>query len=330
MRALVLGALIELAGCVDGFQGSNIQFDFSPGTPIQATLGQAMPGPGELPINTHYTLYAVQDDVDGAGRPVARLFEVQRFEIHRIVDLASPCFIDVGAHVPHPGLHVSQYAKQIEQDTGISDPSHPPPGSTEQQQIDVATAITRQGEVGLLASDMGLKVVSGASVATYPAVATSCTDTSSIPPPTCTDPDANARRLAACQGFWRANPDYFEGTDRVLTAPLAGTTHGMVDGMNPINLAPVGGAQFFVTSQLDGFDAYAVYWQYDDANGDGMPDYPTSVPPDQRSATGTQLLFGTPTTPTRGVIHVHLTGPDLGVTAELAIFAHLDQDDSSF
>ena len=310
MRALLP---IALAGCVDGFQGSNVQFDFSPATPIQASVGAAMAGLGELPTLSHFTLYAFQTGTDSGGQPVGRLFELQQFEIHRIVDLASPCFIDVGAHVPHPGLHVSQYAKVIEADTGISDPANPPAGATEQEKIDVATAITRQGEVALLASDMGLKVVSSASTASYPAVDSGCSESSKIPAPTCIDDASNARRLAMCQAFWKANPDYFEGTDRVLTSPLSGTTHGMVDGMNPINLAPVGGAQFFVGAELDGFDGYAVYTQ-DDAG----------------AGPGSLLLFGKPTEPTRGVIHVHMTGAVPQLSAELAIFANLDEDTSSF
>ena len=156
----------------------------------------------------------------------------------------------------------------------------------------------------------------------------------------CTDAAANLRRLAACQAAWHADatagPDlpgvgYFEGTDRVLTQPLNGVTQGFVDGRNPVNLAPVGGSQFFVDEILDGFDGFAVYWQYDDADHDGQPDYPASVPVADRSPTGQQLLFGRPTAPTRGVIHVHMTNliqPLL--TAEVAIFADLGSDDVQF
>jgi hypothetical protein len=100
----------------------------------------------------------------------------------------------------------------------------------------------------------------------------------------------------------------------VLTAPLGGVTHGMVDGRNPINMAPVGGAQFFLDEALDDIDAYAIYTQ-----ADGM-DTP-----------GTQLLFGRPTMQTRGVLHVHLVSPaDPALTAELAVFADLGQDDVHF
>ena len=307
MRRIALVTL-ALAGCIDGFHGSNVQVDFAPGTPVEADVG-ATPGAGEIPANAHFTLYAVSGDAT-----VGRLFELQRFEIHHLVDLTSPCFIDVGPHVPHPGLHVSQYAKVIEQDTGIPDPTNPPPGASSASETEAATALQRQMNVALLAGAGGLDVVTSASTATYPAVAADCSGGPGIPPPTCTDEKSNQRRLAACQAAWHADPGYFEGTDRDLTSPLAGTTYGMVDGLNPVNLAPVGGAQFFVDSELAGFDAFAIYWQ-----ADGMDD------------PGTLLFYGTPTMPTRGVVHVHMTSPGTpGLTADLAIFANVDQDSVHF
>jgi hypothetical protein len=323
VRTTVL-ALVVLAGCVDEFSGSNVQFDFSPSMPSQAPAG-AMPKATELPTNIHFTLYAFQEDP-----MVGRLFAVQDFEIHKIVELTSPCFIDVGAHVPHPGLHVTQYATVIGMDTGIPDISMPPPGATEQQKIDAATAVQREMNVAALAGDSGLKVVSGASPAAYDGVAADCNDTTKIPPPTCIDEASNKRRLDMCQAMWKDNPEYFEGTDRVLTAPLAGVTHGMVDGQNPINLSPVGGAQFFVDEALAGFDGFAVYWQFDDADLDGMPDYPAGFPDAQKTPVGQLLLFGRPTEPTRDVLHVHMASPSSALTAELAIFANLGTDSTHF
>ena len=63
-------------------------------------------------------------------------------------------------------------------------------------------------------------------------------------------------------------------------------------------------------------DAFAIYWRLDDAE-----------PP------GTLLMYGTPTvpSPTRGVMHVPLhsqSNPSL--SADLAIFADLGQDDVNF
>lgn len=333
MRALRLSLAVGLAGCVNGFTGSNVQIDFSPATPAQAPAG-ATPKSTELPTNIHFLLYAFQNGSDASGNPVGRLFEVRRFEIHKIVDPTSPCFIDVGPHVPHPGLHVSQYAKVIGADNGI-DPNNlanPPPGATPQQQIDVATAVQRMANVTALAGDSGMKAVTSASQATYPAVAADCAGApDQLPPPTCTDDAANARRLALCQAAWRADPNLWEGTDRVLTAPLGGTTFGMVDGLNPVNLGPVGGAQLFVDDALVGFDGYAVYWQFDDTDGDGQPDYPASFPVAQRSTAGQLLVFGTPTMPTRGVTHVHLKSPSSPlVVADMAIFAGLGDDNTQF
>ena len=293
---------------------------------------QAAPGatvkPSQLPNNVNLRLFAVDESSTKSS-----LFEVQRFEIHRLVDLASPCFIDVGPHVPHPGLHVSQFAAQIQIDDMIPDVANPPAGATSAQEIEVATAIQRQNNVRLLASDGGIAAVTSASTSKYPAVDADCTG-SGLPPPTCTDAASNARRLAKCQAAWTADKNLFEGTDRVLTQPLNGVTYGTVDGMNPVNLGPVGGAQFFVDSNLANFTTYAIYFQYDDADGDGKPDYPASVPAANRNdATGTLLYYGhtSATEATRGVIHAHLanvSNPQL--TVELAIFADLGNDNVQF
>jgi hypothetical protein len=302
-------AVAAAGGCVEGFRGSNLQLDLSPGTPVQAhVMGAVMAG--ELPASTHFAIYGIQQDV-----AQDRLFELERFEIHRIVDPTSPCFIDVGDHVLHPGLHVTAYAAKIAEDTGITDLANPPAGATEQQKIEMATAIQRMANVAALGSAAGIKVVSSASTAAYPMVAMGCTGPADqIPPPMCTDEASNKRRLALCQAAWNQDPGLWEGTDRVLTAPLGGVTHGMVVGRNPINLAPVGGAQFFVDEALDRIDAYAIYTQTDGVD-----------------APGTQLLFGRPTMPTRGVFHVHLVSPsDPALTAEMAVFADLGQDDVHF
>jgi hypothetical protein len=157
--------------------------------------------------------------------------------------------------------------------------------------------------------------VTSASKASYPAMAADCNGPSDqIPPPSCMDDDSNRRRLALCQATWKANPDLWEGTDRVLTAPLNGITHGMV--LIPVTVAgtPVGGAQFFVDNPLANIDAFGIYFQSD------ALDTP-----------GTQLFFGRPTMPTRGVLHVHLVSPlNPALTSEMAVFTDLGQDDVHF
>jgi hypothetical protein len=161
----------------------------------------------------------------------------------------------MSASVPHPGLHVTQFLQQIALDNGFTvmgsvvDLANPPAGATERQKIDVATAV-REINVQALASDResGRVVGVGGDVSN---LAPDCNGPDFlIPPPTCTDEASNQRQLALCQAAWDSDDQLFEGTDRVLTSPLNGETHGMVDGISPINLAPVGGAQMFVDESL--------------------------------------------------------------------------------
>ncbi len=306
-----IAAAVTSGGCVEGFRGSNVQLDLGFGTPVQAHLNGA-PAAGELPANSHFRIYAIQQDATAD-----RLFEIDRFELHYLIDQGSPCFIDVGDQVPHPGLHVTQYAKKIAEDTGIADIANPPASASEQQKALMATALQRMQNVAALAGASGLpiKVVTSVSTTAYPAVAADCAGSADqIPPATCTDDASNQRRLSLCQATWRSDPNLFEGTDRILTAPLNGVTRGMVVGRNPINMAPVGGAQFFVDEALDNVDAYAIYTQADGVD-----------------APGTQLLFGEPARPTRGVWHTHLVSPaNPMLTAEMAVFAELGDDDVHF
>jgi hypothetical protein len=84
--------------------------------------------------------------------------------------------------------------------------------------------------------------------------------------------------------------------------------------MNPINLAPIGGAQFFVDEAVGSMDAYAIYYQRDDMDDPGN-----------------LLLYGTPTYPTRGISHVHLTSTTNPLlTADMAVFVDLGEDDVHF
>jgi hypothetical protein len=307
-----------LSGCVSGFQGANVQLDLSPATPVQAGV-LAMRGPAELAAATHFTLYAVQEETLPDMTRQDHLFEVARFEVHHIVDTSSPCFIDVGDHVTYPGLHVTQFARRIQEDTGITDPAHPPPGATQPQIEAVATALARMAKIAALTGPNGLIAVTSASAAPYPTVAMDCSGPADqLPPPQCIDSASNQRRLQLCQQTWKADPRLWEGTDRVLTAPLNGTTFGLV--LNPMTPAgtAVGGAQIFVDSALVGVDAYAIYFQDD-------------LPAPGADGPGTQLYFGRPTMPTRGVSHVHMVSPiNPALTAELAVFADLGQDDVQF
>src|SRR5690606_1505056 len=134
VRRSWLVSVAWLAGCVDAFGGSNVQIDLSAGTPPQAPAQRAAQE-GELPSDIHFRLYAIKE----AGGTDS-LFELQRFEIHRLVDPTSPCFIDVGPNVPFPGLHVTRFFDKMAEATGITDVANPPPGATREQQILAGTA----------------------------------------------------------------------------------------------------------------------------------------------------------------------------------------------
>ncbi len=308
----MLVSCLVLAGCVDGFEGAAVQIDLSPFTPAQASEGQA-PDATELPAQTYFTLWRV-DDAPGGMQTFG---ELQRFEVHRVVDPDSPCFIDVGEQVPYEGLHITQFAAKVAEVTGITDLANPPADATENERIDAATSVQRMANVMALATaPAGVKVVTTASVTQYPAVDADCTG-AGLPPPTCMDSGSNARRLRVCREVWAADPLKFEGTDRVLTAPLSGTTFGFVVGMNPINQSPVGGAQFLTLDTL----------------ADPAPDaYAVTIDADGAATPGTVFLFGTPVpTATRGVTHVRMGSPVNPMAgAVLAVFANLGEDEVDF
>jgi len=300
---------IAATGCFDGFRGSNVQIDMSPATPAQASAG-ATPKPGELPNNIRFTLYGIQKYDNKEA-----LFALTSFEIHKVVDVNSPCFIDMGQTARFPGVHAAYYADKLAEVTGIADYKNPPAGASENDKIDAATAAQREINIELLGGDNGVKALTSASATKYPTVAANCSGPADqLPPPMCKDDESNKKRLALCQKTWDSDPDLWEGTDRVLTSPLAGTTYGMVLGTNPLNFAPIGGASFYVEEALSSMDAYALYYRTDDG-----------------ADPGTLFLYGTPSAPTRGVVKVRMTNvnnPNL--SAELAVFADLGEDDVHF
>jgi hypothetical protein len=331
------------SACVDEFDGANIQMDFGAATPRQFLSGAGVMG-AHLPSNTHYRLYGVNETYDGTGALVATDYvELQRFEIHRIIELASPCYIDPEG-TRFPGVHVTQFAAKMSEATGITDITAPPPGTAEEDIIDQSTALQRMRNIARLGSEVvppadpgGLKAVTSASVVAYPAVGTQCVrnnpgvDMSLIPPSTCADDESNALRLQLCKKFWADNPDYYEGTDRVLTEPLAGNYYGIVLGRNPVNDAVLGGVQFFVENPVIHFDFYEVRFQFDDINGDGTPDTPPTMP---LPAQGAPFLRGAPNSQTRGVIRATLLSLSMPTTtnlaAQISIFSQLDKDDVHF
>lgn len=335
------------SACVDEFEGSNVLVDFGPLMPAQVRSGAA-PIPGlQHPTNTHYRLYGLT--TDAAGQPLAAPVQLFQFEIHPIVELASPCLIDP-EETRFPGIHVTKFAERMALETGIVDIANPPANATEGDKIDMATAQQRIRNLLALgrpptATDSGaLKAITSASTAVYPAPATACVedlptvDPSLIPPSTCIGDESNRNRLRLCNEFWAANPSYYEGSDRILTEPLAGEYFGLVFGANPVSGTVLGGVQFQIPQVIEGFTAFAYYLQFDDLTGDGVPDYPMTIPFNDLGFR--QLLVGRPSFPARGVTRVQManfesdaiTPPALKarLTSQMVIFSNLGEDDLHF
>lgn len=335
---LVMGVFC-LPACIEPNSGSNVQFDFAEDVQIAALAG-GTPEPEQPPTDTYYALWAadyVYRDLDGDGQPdldmnneplvdQAFLFEVQRFEIRRLIDRDSPCFIDIEG-APFPGIHVTQHGAKMRLVKGVTNPFDPQVPYNDA--VDVLTADRRMELLPRLESE--LKAVTSMSTYRYPATtaAGECGGSvGGIPHPTCLDDESNALRLRLCKEQWAAaGPDLYEGSDKVFTLPLNGLFYGMVEGTNPINDGFVGGAGVYVDENLTGFDSYVVNWQYKDLDGDGAPDAPAGM----ESVTGFPYLSGPAERITRGVINATLRNPNVNqIRGVLAVFPNLADDDVSF
>lgn len=350
VRADVVCGLIVSAlaagGCVEAFDGSNVQIDFNQGVHTNTRPG-GTPQEDQPPPNTHYELYAADVvyardadgnvQVGGDGNPIIEqtfLFEVVRFSIRSAIDRTSPCFIDIEAD-RFPGVHVTEHARAVRASVGLGLTDDPTAaGLAREQIVDVLTADRRSQLLVDIEAELSA-VVSHANFR-YPAIDTVCSDDPAsdplaIPPPSCIDAASNARRLSLCRTAWASDPDYYEGSDKVFTLPLNGHFFGMVEGENPINGGFVGGSGFFVRSNLVGVDAYTLNWQYDDLDRDGVPDFPATIPEGERSPTGVTYLRGEPVEVTRSTITVPLRHvSNASITATMAIFPNLASDDVNF
>ena len=116
MCAAIASAALQMA-CVDRFDGIDLQLTLSEQSVGPALAGET-PGAGQPPAGTHFTVYAI--DVAGTGDDVkSYAFPVIDFEIAPLIDIHSPCFIDldyVGGK-SFPGLHVTQEVAKLKQVT---------------------------------------------------------------------------------------------------------------------------------------------------------------------------------------------------------------------
>lgn len=326
-------ALLLSAGCVDSFAGANVQLTLREGVQIPADPDDT-PVNGQPAADTHFALVSFQFEVDAAGEVVRSFaFDVFDFEIRRHIELGSPCLIDRDGD-RFPGLHVTQVAAKLREVTGISDPLNPPAGASERDVGDVLDADARVALLPMISA--GVRSVVSTSAVAPPAIDAVCvedggSDPARVPPPDCTGQQSNDRRLALCEAFWAANPDYYEGSDKVFSVPLNGQYFGSVDGRNPINGAPIGGVSFDVDAALDDFDALAITWRYKDLDGDGEPDIPDTAPDSERNPIGVVYLEGRPERVARGVINVPLANQTFStITGEAVVIPSLDEDEVSF
>lgn len=342
------------AGCVESFGGSNLQIDFSESVPVPGGSNYEALQP---PANTYLTFYAVDHvyEVDGDGNPVldadgdpvierSYLFSVKEFELKPVIDTSSPCFIELPPDADDvrsfPGLHVTMWEEKVKEDTGITDPFDPPNGVDEGDVTDVLNAERRVDLLPRLQAEV--KSVTSASHFTYPTAQPDCDVTGDqLPAPTCIDEASNAQRLRVCQELWAANPEFYEGSDKVFLLPLNGQFFGMVEGPNPVNAGFVGGSTIFVEDVLGGADAYTISWQFKDRDGDGDPDYPADFFDDgpdlddlddrAPSDTGYTFMTGRPEARVRGVINSRMRSQySPSAFAEVAIFSGLADDDLNF
>jgi hypothetical protein len=347
--------LLSLSACVEPFRGSNVQIDFNDQMKAVADRG-AVAVAGQAPADTFFVLYAADykyadadgdghTDLDVNGEPLieeAYMYEVQRFEVRKLIDLSSPCFIDLpgGAGIEgqtvFPGLHVTQHGNKTREVQGVSDPLDP--SVPYDKAVIVLTADQRMTNLPKLQDQLKAVVSSDATVEAgvpdfqYPATAPAgmCPPgPNDIPHPTCTDDESNAQRLRICQDLWeQAGPDWYEGSDKVFTLPLHGRLNGFVEGMNPVNqVGLIGGASFYVDENLVGHDAYVLNYQWKDYNGDGMPDAPANMASD----IGQPFMFGRSKHFSRGVTNAtfrHATVANLQAT--LAVFPDLGDDSVQF
>ena len=329
---LALASAGLATGCIEPLGGSNIQIFFHEEVPASARPGET-PRPDQPPANTHFVLYAtdyVYEDADDDGKPdvdddgqrvvkEAWVFEVQQFVIRPVIDLDSPCFIELpkgdDRGIQFPGLHSTKFEEKVKAYYQIPDPFVE--GLDPRKVQEILTAQRRMFVQPLIAAD--LKAIASFEPRPYPAIDPAGSCDQAIPPPSCIDDDSNARRLAACQAIWAQHPGYYEGSDKVFLLPLNGEFYGTVEGVNPANGGSIGGSQIYVDDDLSGADDFFINWKYDD---DAM---------NAARPQGTPFMQGRRRDVARGVISAKLENlDDSRIGADLTVFPNLGQDDLHF
>jgi hypothetical protein len=243
-----------------------------------------------------------------------------------VIDLSSPCFIDL-EDARFPGIHATRFYERLLREVGIPEdpgPTMPPPGTDRNDLIDALTAQVRDTNLPRLQN--AVKTVASASLTfDYVNIGTECGVEGMIPPPECDDDESNLIRLEECRRQWDTDPLYYEGSDKVFSLPLNGAFYGVVEGMNPINGGLLGGSALFVDESLADAASYTIRWQFKDLDKDGNPDDASA------GELGVRFMEGRPEVRTRGVQNARLINEvQPGIAAEMVIFPDLARDDVAF
>jgi hypothetical protein len=293
--------LVLAMGCVQPFDGTHIEMLLHGGVQIP---GDADPGNGRPPSDTHYEMYVARDQ---------STFLVGMFEIHPVIDPTDRCFIE-DETARFPGLHSTQIeAKTLAvamEDGTVSD--------AEAGLIaDAQARVANQPKLAAV-----LKAVTGHEGGLLDKTIADFQQT--VPPPDQIDDATNKMRLSLCRAFMAQHPGYYVGTDKVITIPLNGTYYGIVEGMDPRNAAFVGGGEISVNANIDAFDAMRVNWAFND-------------PADSRAAAlspsseGWYYMAGVPVERTRGVINVSMRNVDYpAISGDVALWRDTGSDNVHF
>ncbi len=306
--AIAVGAL-STSGCVDSYHGTWMEFVLGRETHIPGDTPGAIGG--RPPSGTHYEFWVVTG---------GRAFYLQSFEVTKQLDPDFPCFIE-DAESKFPGLHTTMwYEKNLEDVLSDGNPTEP---EGEQELGQIADAFVR--EERLFKVSGALKAVVGTDPTVTPAILTALANEVTVAAPiTETDAASNARRLAICNAFFAEHPRYYVGQDKVFSLPLNGEFIGMVDGQDPRNSAPVGGAGFAVPVTFEKFDYLWLTWQFNDPQDARIPLYGPST-------YGYHYMSGVPEHRTRRTINVRMQNEQFpAIGANVAVFPGIDQDNIQF
>ncbi len=308
------------ASCVEPYRGSWIEFVLGSNSHVP---GDDNPGSGKPPSGTHYEMW-----LSTGGRA----FHLTSFRIVKQVEPDFPCFIE-DENSRFPGLHTTMWVEKNLEEVTADGSTSEPEGEAELGQM--ADAIERESNMQRVSGQ--LKAIVAYDPAVTPQVLAALqAEVDAQAPITATDDAANARRTAVCEAFFAAHPHFYVANDKVYSLPLSGDWYGIVEGTDPRNNGPVGGAGVTVPVSFEHFDYLWINWQFDDPNdprisGAVVNDQGDSQGPYGPSAYGYHYMTGTPQYRTRRVITVEAQNAQFSaINATFGIYTSIGNDDVHF